>query len=161
VSGVKLVVSDAHQGIRRALARHFQGVTWQRCRVHFKREMGRKVSYKLMKELMGDLSAVYAWRERVECLGRGAEMAQQWKGRCAAVSSMLEEGLEDTLAVLSFPEHHRRKLASTNMVESVMKRLKKRTRVVGIFPNRASCDRLIGANCWNCTRNGTWRRKDT
>jgi len=145
VSGVKLVVSDAHGGIRKALSRHFQGVTWQRCRVHYKREMMRKVSYKQMKELMADLAAVYASWDRVECLRRGAEMAEKWKSRCAAVSSMLQEGLEDTLAVLSFPEHHRRKLASTNMVESVMKRLKKRTRVVGIFPNRSSCDRLIGA----------------
>lgn len=145
VSGVKLAVSDAHQGIRRALARHFQGVAWQRCRVHFKREMGRKVSYKLMKELMGDLSSVYASWDRVECLRRGQEMAQKWKPRCPAVSAMLSDGLEDTLAVLSFPEHHRRKLASTNLLENVMKRLKKRTRVVGIFPNRASCDRLIGS----------------
>lgn len=145
VSGVKLAVSDAHQGIRRALARHFQGVAWQRCRVHFKREMGRKVSYKLMKELMGDLSSVYASWDRVECLRRGQEMAQKWKPRCPAVSAMLSDGLEDTLAVLSFPEHHRRKLASTNLLENVMKRLKKRTRVVGIFPNRTSCDRLIGS----------------
>src|SRR6202011_6388231 len=50
VSGVKLVVSDAHKGIRSALTRHFQGASWQRCRVHFKREMGRKVSYKVLKE---------------------------------------------------------------------------------------------------------------
>jgi transposase-like protein len=145
VAGVKLVVSDAHQGIRRALSRHFQGVTWQRCRMHFKREMMRKVSYKLMRELMGDLAAVYGSWDRAECLRRGEEMAQKWNGRSVAVSSMLKDGLEDTLAVLSFPEHHRRKLASTNMLENVMKRLKKRTRVVGIFPNRASCDRLIGA----------------
>ena len=145
VTGVKLVVSDAHQGIRRALARHFQGVAWQRCRVHFKREMGRKVSYKLMKELMSDLSSVYGSWDRVECLRRGQEMAEKWRPRCAAVSTMLSDGLEDTLAVLNFPEHHRRKLASTNLLENVMKRLKKRTRVVGIFPNRASCDRLIGA----------------
>jgi transposase-like protein len=145
LAGVKLVVSDAHKGIRAALARHFQGAAWQRCRVHFKREMGRKVSYKLMKELMADLASVYAGGERNECLRRGQEMAARWKTRCAAVSAMLEEGLEDTLTVLGFPEHHRRKLASTNLLENMMKRLKKRTRVVGIFPNRASCDRLIGS----------------
>ena len=61
------------------------------------------------------------------------------------MAAMLSDGLEDMLAVLSFPEHHRRKLASTNLLENMMKRLKKRTRVVGIFPNRASCDRLIGS----------------
>jgi putative transposase len=145
LAGVKLVVSDAHQGIRSALARHFQGAGWQRCRVHFKREMGRKVSYKLMKELMADLASVYAGWERKECLRRGQEMAVKWENRCGAVARMLSEGLEDTLAVLGFPTHHRRKLASTNLLENMMKRLKKRTRVVGIFPNRASCDRLIGS----------------
>jgi len=145
LSGVKRVVSDAHRGIRAALWRHFQGVAWQRCRVHFKREMGRKVSYKVMKELMGDLAAVYEPWERAECLRRGQEMADKWRVRCAAVSGMLEEGLEDTLSVLDEPEHLRRKLTSTNLLENMMKRLKQRTKVVGIFPNRASCDRLIGS----------------
>lgn len=145
LSGVQLVVSDAHRGIRAALARHVQGASWQRCRVHFKREMGRRVSYKVLKELMGDLSSVYAPWEQVECLRRGQEMADKWRGRCGAVAAMLEEGLADTLAVLSLPSHRRRKLASTNLLENMMRRLKKRTRVVGIFPNRAACDRLIGA----------------
>ncbi len=94
---------------------------------------------------MSDAAAVFAPWERVECLRRGEEMACKWQGRCAAVASMLREGLEDCLAVLSFPEHHRRKLASTNLLENMMKRLKKRTRVVGVFPNRSSCDRLIGS----------------
>jgi putative transposase len=145
LGGVKLVVSDAHSGIRAALRRHLQGAAWQRCRVHFKREMGRKVSYKAMKELMGDLAAVYATWERNECLRRGQEMAAKWHQRCPAVARMLEEGLEDTLSVLGLAEHHRRKLASTNLLENIMKRLKKRTKVVGVFPNPASCDRLIGS----------------
>jgi transposase-like protein len=145
LAGVKLVVSDAHQGIRSALSHHLQGAAWQRCRVHFKREMGRKVSYKVLKELMRELVSVYEPWERSECMRRGAEMANRWKGRCPGIARMLEEGLEDTLAVLNFAEHHRRKLASTNLLENMMKRLKKRTRVVGVFPNRASCHRLIGA----------------
>jgi len=145
LAGVKLVTSDAHKGIRAALRRHFQGAAWQRCRVHFKREMGRKVSYKTLKELMSDLAAVYATWERSECLRRGQEMAAKWCQRCPAISRMLEEGLEDTLSVLGLPEHHRRKLTSTNLLENIMKRLKKRTRVVGVFPNQASCDRLIGS----------------
>jgi putative transposase len=145
LAGIELVVSDAHRGIRSALERHFQGVAWQRCRVHYKREMMRKVSYKRVKELMKDLAAVFAPGERAECLRRGEEMAAKWQGTCPAVSAMLRESLEDCLTVLSFPEHHRRRLASTNLLENLMKRLKKRTKVVGIFPNRASCDRLIGA----------------
>lgn len=145
MSGVRLVVSDAHGGIRAALARHLQGAAWQRCQVHFKRELCAKVSYKRAKELMRDLAAVLAPAERAECLRRGEEMATKWQASHPAVAAMLREGLEDCLAVLSFPADHRRRLTSTNLLENLMRRLKKRTRVVGIFPNRAACDRLIGA----------------
>jgi transposase-like protein len=145
LKGLRLVTSDAHKGIVAAASRHFQGVAWQRCRVHFKREMGRKVSYKVLKELMADLVIVFEPDERVECLRRGEEMACKWEGRYPAVAKMLRAGLEDCLAVLEFPEHHRRRLQSTNMLENLMKRLKKRSRVVGVFPNRSSCDRLLGA----------------
>ncbi len=143
--GLKLVTSDAHSGIVAAMQRHFQGVAWQRCRVHFKREMGRKVSYKVVKELMADLVVVFAGENRVECLRRSEEMAEKWEARYASVSKMLREGLEACLTVLAFPEHHRKRLRSTNMLENLMRRLKKRSRVVGVFPNRSSCDRLLGA----------------
>lgn len=145
LKGLRLVTSDAHGGIVAAMRRHFQGVSWQRCRVHFKRELGKKVSYKVLKELMTDLVVVFAPEERTECLRRGEEMAAKWEGRYPAVATMLREGLEDCLAVLDFPEHHRRRLRSTNMLENLMKRLKKRSRVVGVFPSRGSCDRLLGA----------------
>jgi len=143
--GIKGVVSDAHRGIRAAIARHFQGVSWQRCRVHYKREMGRKVSYKKLKELNRGLVAVFAAQGKSECLMRGEEMAARWESTSPAVAAMLRDGLEDCLAVEGFPEHHRKRLRSTNLLENMMKRLKKRTRVVGVFPNRASCDRLIGS----------------
>lgn len=142
---VKLIVSDAHRGIRAAMNRHFQGAAWQRCRVHFKRELGRKVSYKRLKELMQDAAAVFAPEQKQECLLRAEEMAGKWESINPAVAVMLREGVEDCLTVLSYAEHHRRRLASTNLLENLMKRLKKRTRVVGVFPNRASCDRLIGS----------------
>jgi len=143
--GLKLVTSDAHKGIIKALRRYFQGVEWQRCRVHFKREMAKKVSYKVLKPLMGELASVFEPEEREECLRRGEEMAERWESRYPCVAKMLREGLEDCLAVHSFPEHHRRRLRSTNMLENLMKQLKKRSRVVGVFPHRNSCDRLLGA----------------
>jgi transposase-like protein len=144
--GLKLVTSDAHAGIVAAMRRHWQNdVSWQRCRVHFKREMGRKVSYKVMTDLMADLVIVFAPEDRIECLQRGEEMAARWEGRYPAVAKMLREGLEDCLSVLDFPSHHRKRLQSTNMLENLMKRLKKRSRVVGVFPNRTACDRLLGA----------------
>ena len=145
LKGVRLLVSDAHHGIVAAARRHLQGVAWQRCRVHFMRELARRVSYKQAKGLMGEARAVFAGATRQECLLRGEEMALRWEAKNAGVSKLLRGGLEDCLAVLDFPEDHRRRLASTNELENLMKRLKKRTRVVGVFPSRSSCERLIGS----------------
>jgi len=148
--GVELIVSDAHAGIRAAMERHFQGVSWQRCRVHFKREMMKKVSYTKQRDLMADLKAVFAGEDERECLLRGEEMAVKWQQRCSRgskVASMLRDGLQDCLTVLQpgIPADHRTRLTSTNLLENLMKRLKKRSVVVGVFPNRKSCDRLLGA----------------
>lgn len=143
--GVQLLVSDAHRGIIAGAKRHLQGVAWQRCQVHFKRELLKKVSYKRAGELMADVKAVFKGEDVSECLRRGEEMAGKWQTRNPQVAKMLREGLGDCLTVLGFPADHRKGLTSTNMLESLMKRLKKRTAVVGVFPNRASCDRLIGA----------------
>ena len=121
LQGLKLLTSDAHKGIVAAARRHFQGVAWQRCRVHFKREMSKKVSYKVLKELMADLVVVFEPEDRSECLCRGEEMGGKWEKRSPAVAKMLREGLEDCLAVLDFPEHHRKRLRSTNMLENLMK----------------------------------------
>lgn len=145
LSGVRLVVSDAHRGIRAALGRHLQGVAWQRCRVHFKRELARRVSFKASKELMAAVRAVFAGESVAECLARGEDLASAREKKTPAVATALRAGLADCLTVMTLPEDHRFRLTSTNMLESLMKRLKKRTRVIGVFPNRASCDRLIGA----------------
>ena len=75
---------------------------------------------------------------------RAREMAAKWQTICPAVAAMLED-IEDCLTVQGFPEHHRKRLRSTNLLENIMKRLKKRTRVVGVFPNTASCERLVGS----------------
>jgi len=147
LQGVELIVSDAHTGIRSAMERHFQGVSWQRCRVHFKRELMKKVSHTKRRELMADLKSVFAGEDERECLLRGDEMALKWEPRSPKVAAMLRDGLADCLAVLhpEIPRDHRIRLTSTNLLESLMKRLKKRSVVVGVFPNRASCDRLLGA----------------
>jgi transposase-like protein len=164
--GLELVTSDAHAGIVAAMRRHFQGVAWQRCRVHFKRELAKKVSYKIQKELMADLVLVFGPEERVECLRRGEQVAACWEGRYPKVAKLIREGLEDCLTVLDFPQHHRRRLQSTNMLENLMKRLKKRSRVVGVFPSRSSCARLLGAQLievhegWSVERYGYFNMED-
>ena len=98
----------------------------------------------LPRDLHGKLQA-YIGEDRVECLRRGEEMAVKWEVRYTSVARMLRDGLEDCLTILDFPEFHRRRLASTNMLENLMKRLKACTKVVGVFPNRCSCDRRIGS----------------
>lgn len=145
LSGVKLLVSDAHRGITSAATRHLQDVAWQRCQVHFKRELLNKVSYKRRGELMAEIKSIFKAEDVAECLRRGQEVALRWEKSVPGPAKMLREGLGDCLSVMSFPSEHRLKLTSTNMLEALMKRLKKRTQVVGVFPNRASCDRLIGA----------------
>ena len=145
LKGLMMVTSDAHKGIKAALARHFQGVAWQRCRVHFKRELLKKTSYKHHKELMSDIRGVFLPEERIECLKRAEEMAVKWERLAPKVARMLRDDFESCLTVCQLPPEHRRRLNSTNMLERVMRELKRRSRVVGIFPDRASCDRLIGA----------------
>ena len=145
LTGVKLLVSDAHRGIVAAARRHLQGVAWQRCQVHFKRELLRKVSRRQSAGLMKDVLSAFGGADAAECLRRGEELASRWDGQNAAVARVLREGLGDCLTVLAFPAGHRRRLASTNALECLMRRLKKRTRVVCVFPNRGSCDRLIGS----------------
>lgn len=143
--GLELVVSDAHEGIRAAINKYFQGVVWQRCRVHFKRELMKKVPRKLYRELLDELSQAYQAKTTKDSMAACMSMADRWRQRYPAVCKMLEEGFEDTLAVNDMPVDIRSKLQSTNMLESIMKRLKRRTRVVQIFPNRKSCWRLVGA----------------
>jgi putative transposase len=94
---------------------------------------------------MAGINAVLKGEDVAECLRRGEGMARRWETISKKVSKQLREGLGDCLSVMGFPAEHRRSLTTTNMLESLIKRLKKRTRVVGVFPNRASCDRLTGA----------------
>jgi putative transposase len=142
--GVLLVTSDAHAGMRAALQRHFQGVSWQRCQVHFKRELSKKVGSKSFRAIQQDIRAVLGGQTRVECLACRDEMSAKWAKRYPQVAKMLE-GVEDCLTVLAFPAEHRRRLASTNHAENLMLQLRRRTAAVNVFPNVASCDRLIGA----------------
>lgn len=143
--GVRLMVSDAHKGIRAAFAKHFQSCIWQRCRVHFMRELIAKVNYRQYRELASDLRSVYASASREQCLAVAAEVAAKWQSRAPRMSAALLEGVEDTLAAWDLPTAHRRRMNSTNMLERLMKEIRQRTRTVGSFPNEQACWRLVGA----------------
>lgn len=145
LKGVELIVSDAHKGILAAIGKQFQGVGWQRCRVHLMRELINKVSWRDAKELIQDLKSIFTSEEKTQCLRTAQEIAAKWESKSSAVAKTLLGGIEDTLTVLSLPGSHRRKLHSTNMLERVMREIRARTRVISIFPNELSCERLIGA----------------
>lgn len=145
--GVEVVVSDAHLGIRKAVAKHFQGAAWQRCRVHLMRELLNRAAWQDRPELARELRSIYASEEKEQCLGAGEAVAAKWEKRLPKMSKALREGLEDTLAVLALPREHRRRLATTNMIERQNREFRRRTRNVSIFPNEASCIRMFGAMC--------------
>ncbi len=158
VNGVELVTSDAHKGLRAALGREFPGVGWQRCRVHFLRELLSKVPHQHRDALAKDLTATFRCQSREMALLAAQEIAQRWGDRWPRVARAIEEGFEECLGVCGLPSTHRRRLNSTNMLERLMRELKRRTRVVGIFPNEAALDRLVGAvlletdERWHCER---------
>jgi putative transposase len=147
LGGVELLVSDAHQGIIKAAGKHLQGVCWQRCKVHFMREILNKVSWRDRPELASDLKTIYACTDKEQCLLTAMEVADKWESKSSKVAKTIRNGAEDTLTVnaMELPSNHRRKLHSTNMIERQNRELKRRTRKVSIFPNEDSVIRLFGA----------------
>lgn len=143
--GVELVVSDDHEGLKAAIARHFQGAAHQRCQVHYTRNLLGMVGAKRRKELAEDLRGVFAAPNREVALGLASELADRWRGGHPGIAEHLEEHIEDCLTCLAFPEGHRRRIRTTNSLERFNQELKRRTRVVRIFPNRGSCLRLVSA----------------
>jgi putative transposase len=143
--GVELVVSDDHQGLRAAVERHFQGASWQRCQVHYARNLLGMVGHARRKELAEGLRGVFAAPSRGVALRLASELAAKWRGSHPRVAEHLEEHIEECLSCLAFPESHRRRIRTTNGLERLNQEIKRRTRVVRIFPNREACLRLVAA----------------
>jgi putative transposase len=146
LSGVQLVVSDDHEGLKAAIARHFQGASHQRCQVHYARNLLGMVGHARRKELASDLRAVLAAPDRKQALTIAASVAEKWRQKGnEKVAEHLEEHIEECLSCLAFPESHRRRIRTTNGLERLNQEIKRRTRVVRIFPNERSCLRLVTA----------------
>ena len=142
--GVRLVISDAHEGLKHAIAKVL-GATWQRCRVHWMRNalarlpkgqhsMAAAALRQAFSQPDGD-TARQAWRH----------LADQFRPRWPRLAALMDESEHEVLAYMAFPAQHRAKLHSTNPLERLNKEVKRRADVVGIFPNEASITRLIGA----------------
>jgi transposase-like protein len=147
LSGVVLVTSDAHPGLKAAIARHFQGASWQRCQVHFERDLLAKVSFKYRKQLAGDLREIWAAGTPARAMAASARVADAWRGSHPKVAEAIDEECEECLTVLHFPAGHRMHLRTNNALERLNQEIKRRTRVVRIFPNEESCLRLVSAMC--------------
>ena len=142
-----MVTSDAHKGLKAAIDRHFQGASWNRCQVHFARDLVNMVGAGRRKELAADLREIFAATTREQAMATAEAVAERWEPSHPAVARLIEEGVEDCLACLAFPLAHRARIRTTNGLERLNEEIKRRTRVVRIFPNPAACLRLVTALC--------------
>jgi len=143
--GVKLVISDAHSGLTAAIKRMFQGCSWQRCRVHFLRNLLSHVPKAGQDMVAAAMKAVFVIQAPDQVRAhwqRGTEMLRK---QFPSAVPIMETARDDVLAFRHFPKDHWRKIWSTNLLERVNEEIKRRTRVVGIFPNDAAITRLVGA----------------
>jgi len=142
LSGVQLVVSDDHEGIKAAVFSELPGAGWQRCAVHFERNVLSHVPASEMSEVADDLKAVFKVRRGKTARALAEEFVELYAKRFPKAISVFEAGIEDALTYLSFPGSHHAKLRTTNMLERLFKEVKRRTRVVGVFPNETSASTL-------------------
>jgi transposase-like protein len=144
LDGVRLVVSDAHQGLKNAIAQVL-GAPWQRCTVHFLRDMLGHVGRAQQPLISGAIRGIFNAASQVEARERLAAVVDQLAAPAPKVARLLEDAEADLLAFYAFPEEHWRKLRSTNPLERLNREIGRRSDVVGIFPNDASLIRLVGA----------------
>src|SRR3954447_25345242 len=142
--GVKLVISDAHEGLKAAIRRVFSA-TWQRCRVHWMRNALAHVSKSQQNMAAAALRQAFIQPDRAQASQVLRHVADQLREKWSKLAAFIDESETDVLSYLDFPEQHRSKLHSTNPLERLNKEVKRRADVVGIFPNEASIVRLIGA----------------
>jgi transposase-like protein len=145
LKGVRLVVSDDHDGLVAAVRRCFQGALWQRCQTHFMHNVLALVSKSDRQALRLALRTVFDAATMEHARKRLAEVVAEWRPRHGELADKLEAETEDCLACFHFPAGHRIRIRTTNMMERVNEALRSRTRVIRIFPNGASCLRLITA----------------
>ena len=142
--GVQLVVSDAHEGLKAAAAKVL-GASWQRCRVHFMRNALACVAKKDSAMVSAAIRTAFDRAEPEAAHERWGELVAVFEASHARLAALMKAAEEDVLAYKRFPAEHHRQLHSTNPLERLNKEIKRRTRVVGIFPNDASIERLVGA----------------
>ncbi len=156
--GVRLVVSDDHEAIKQAVKVELPGAAWQRCVVHFERNVLAHVPQAEAKAVAADLKVVFqaARRETAEALA--ASFAERYGGLYPKAVATLERGLDEALTYTAFPSCHHRLIRTTNGLERVFVEVKRRTRVVGVFPSEASAETLATAVLLRVSEDWSGRR---
>ncbi len=142
--GVKLVISDAHEGIKAAVSKILTA-TWQRCRVHFMRNVLAHAGRSGRRVVSAFIATAFAQNDAKAAKQQWRRVADQLRPKVPKLAALMDEAETDVLAYMSFPPQHRAKLHSTNPIERPIGEIKRRTEVVGIFPNEAAIIRLVGA----------------
>jgi putative transposase len=138
-----LIISDAHAGLVAAIRESFPGASWQRCKVHFMRNILVKIPHRNKESFAAELKQIWLAPDAVTARKRSDALTEEYEKRFPEAIKILELGLEDSLQFFSFPALDSRKIASSNMLERLNKEIRRRTRVVGIFPNPESYLRLV------------------
>jgi transposase-like protein len=145
LSGVRLVISDAHGGLKAAIASVLQGAAWQRCRVHFIRDVLAIVPKSAQQMIAATIRTVFVQPDAAAARHTWRAVADSFRARFTRVAQLMDEAEDEVLAYLSFPHEHWHQIWSNNPLERLNKEIKRRTDVVGIFPNSAAVVRLVGA----------------
>lgn len=144
LSGVKLVVSDAHEGLKAAISKVLSA-TWQRCRVHFMRNALAHAGKSGRRVVSAFIATAFAQDDADTARTQWRQVADQLKPKLPKLATLMHDAEADVLAYMTFPKEHRVKLHSTNPLERLNGEIKRRTEVVGIFPNEEAIIRLVGA----------------
>jgi putative transposase len=146
LSGLHLIISDAHPGLKQARQAVFGSIPWQRCQFHLQQNAQAYVPRQDMKaEVAADIRAIFNAPNRIEADALLTKTVQRYAKRSPRLADWLETNLPEGLIVFDFPEAHRRLIRTTNGLERLNKEIKRRTRVIGIFPNENACLRLVTA----------------
>ena len=144
--GVKLVISDAHEGLKAALRAVFPSVPWQRCQFHLQQNAQSYIPTQDMKKgVASRIRAIFNAPSREESERLLERFLEDYRKIAPRLATWAEENLPEGFTVFEFPEDHRRRIRTSNMLERLNKEVNRRTRVVGIFPNAESCLRLVTA----------------
>ena len=143
--GVELIVSDQHSGLVKAIRTHYQGVTWQRCQTHFMRNILDSTPKALKEELYPKLRAILDAPDLQTARLLFSKIVETYQDKAPKAMKTLETGFDDATAVLILPEKYRKRLRTSNAMERLIEEVRRRERVIRIFPNRESLTRLLGA----------------